>query len=89
MAELTIDDVEKAVQKVIKAEREAFWIPAEKHWAHHNQMDKCITGMPEWEANHEVMTDLRGMGKTVRKTSLIVAVSTAVAWIFKILFLKG
>ena len=43
----TIPEIKAAVHEVLEEQRKNFWVPAEKHYLHHKQMDKCINGMPE------------------------------------------
>lgn len=56
-------EIRRIVQEELQAERSAFWVPAERHYNEHQQLEKCVKSADEKEANHEFISTVRvGMG---------------------------
>ncbi|MHB9020036.1 MAG: hypothetical protein ACYC3G_04205 [Minisyncoccota bacterium] len=67
MRTLQVDHLEpkikSIVEEVMKAERAAFWVPAERHYNEHAHLEKCVKTVEEKEANHEFVSTVRtGVG---------------------------
>ena len=83
---ISVEDVKLAVKAAIEEERQNFWVPAEEHWRHHEQLRQCIQTKPEWEENHKYVSEIRRMGGHVKKVGIGTAVAGATAWAIKALW---
>lgn len=55
--------IKAIVEEVLQVERSAFWVPAERHYNEHIQLEKCVRAAEEKEANHEFVSTVRtGIG---------------------------
>ena len=74
-------EIRRIVQEELQAERSAFWVPAERHYNEHQQLEKCVKDAEEKEANHEFVSTVRiGMGYA-GKISFGIAISALVVFI--------
>jgi len=86
---MTKDEIKAALKEAIEEHHSDFWVPAEKHYQHHQQMDLCQESKPEWEANHRFMSDVRKSGAVVKKTSWSILAAALIGWLIMVIFKGG
>lgn len=61
------------------------WVSAQKHYDDHARLDYCAAHWDEMQANHEYISDLRGLGKEVRKWTLksvvTILITSTMVWL--------
>ena len=60
----------ECIEEVIEKKHGERWIQAQKHYDDHARLDYCSAHWDEMRENHEYISDLRGLGKEVRKWTL-------------------
>jgi len=60
------DEIKDAFKEALEEHHTAFYVEAEKHYQHHQQMEICQASKPEWEANHNFMSDVRRTGSKAK-----------------------
>lgn len=82
---MTPAELKEAVKEAIEEERQNFWVPAEEHWRHHEQLRMCVQSKPEWEENHRFVSDFRRSAGKAKSTGITVIIGALVAYlIYKI-----
>lgn len=78
------EEVERIVDKKFEEERRNFWVPAEQHYLDHKMQEDCFANRPEWVANHEFVSAMRGQGQKVWNIGFKMAVVASIGFMIAI-----
>lgn len=73
-------EIRSIVKEELAAERTAFWVPAERHYNEHRQLEKCVKSAEEKDANHEFVSSMRKRGNKAGEVAFYLAVVASCTW---------
>lgn len=73
-------EIRSIVKEELAAERTAFWVPAERHYTEHQQLEKCVKSAEEREANHVFVSAMRKRGNKAGEIAFYLVVAASCTW---------
>jgi len=79
--EITPELIEKIVKKVLKDERDEFWVPQPQHYLDHEMIRGCREASPEWRKNHEFISAVRTGASYGQRAGIILIVTSSLSFL--------